>query len=271
MIDVHCHPLPALDDGPTTVEEALALASAQVGIGVERIVATPHLSWEYDVTPERIHRGVDDLQIALTAAGIPLQVEIGAEITVMAAIEATDDELLGVTLGGAGWLLLEAPLALHAPGFNEMIQQVQSRGFRILLAHPERCPEIHRKPGLLKDLVGVGVRSQITASSLTGAFGRRVRDFSLDMIDDGLVHVVASDAHDVANRSPGLREEIASVGLSQAATWWTEEVPLAILAGETTPSIPGSVERLIAGGWKSRIKPDSEPGRWRPRFRRWKA
>lgn len=266
MIDVHCHPLPGLDDGPATVEDAVALASAHVDAGVTKVIATPHLSWEYDVTAERIRSGVNALRGELDRHGITLGVEVGAEVAITVAIESSAEELSAVTLGGGGWLLLEAPLALHAPSFQEMIQQVQSRGFRIMLAHPERCPEIHRRPGILRDLVGIGVRTQITATSLTGAFGSRVRELCFDMISDCLVHNVASDAHDVEHRRPGLREEIACAGLSDAITWWTEEVPGAILAGEMTPAMPESLESLFASDWRPTTPRQGE--RRRPWLRR---
>lgn len=244
MIDLHCHVLPAIDDGPEALGDALTLAEAQVRAGVAVVAATPHVSDRYRTESWRVARGVEELRTALDRAAIPLQLVAGAEVDVVSAIELEDEELRALTLGGGRWLLLEAPLAGHAP-LEEIVLRLQSRGISILLAHPERSPQLQRDPTMLLRLVRSGVRTQVTASALTGDFGRTVRRFADQLVSDGLVHIVASDAHDAVGRPPALREPLERAGLGEWATLLCDEHPAAVLADG---QLPETVELRRRGG-----------------------
>lgn len=230
MIDLHCHILPGIDDGPDDLDGSLAMARAQVAAGVDTVVATPHVSWNYGNTAESIGAATDALQTAITAAGIPLRVLAGAEVALTRAVDMTAEQLAGLRLGGSPWLLLEPPIAVDSPGIEGMIGMVQARGCRILLAHPERCAAFHSDPDLLARLVNAGCRAQVTTGALTGAFGRTVQALACRYVDDGLIHVAASDAHDDTYRPPGLRPEIDGAGYAPLADWLTADNPSAILA-----------------------------------------
>jgi protein-tyrosine phosphatase len=113
----------------------------------------------------------------------------------------------------------------------------------VLLAHPERCPAFHRDPERLQRLVDAGVLVQITAGSMTGGFGSTVRRLTATMLRTGVVHVVASDAHDAVKRPPGLNDGFTSLerelpGLAELQPWMTEQVPRAILDGTPLPERP---------------------------------
>ncbi len=138
-------------------------------------------------------------------------------------------------------MLLEPPFTPVAPGLEEIVIGLQSRGYRVLLAHPERCPAIQRDPALLAALVRRGVLGSLTAGSLVGRFGEQVRRLALGLAEDGLVHNVASDAHDEVNRGPGVAAQIDRAGLEELREWLTEDVPRAILDGaEAIPPRPAT-------------------------------
>lgn len=242
MIDLHCHLLPAIDDGPADLGGALTLAQAQVDAGVRTVAVTPHVSPTVPTDAAVIERGVDELRVALRAAAIPLEITTGAEIDIRSAAEMDDDGLRRLALGGGAWLLLEAPLT---PGLllESILSTLLLRGHSILLAHPERSPALQRDPAAVRRLVDQGVLMQLTTGGLGGQFGRDVQRFAEQLVDDGLVHTVASDAHDTRRRPPGLRAPLERAGLGEHVEVWCQDVPAALLAGETPPAVPPPARR----------------------------
>jgi protein-tyrosine phosphatase len=254
VIDLHCHVLPGIDDGPETIEGSLALARAAVAAGTSTLVATPHVSWRYRNDAAGIARAAAELRERLGAEGIELELLTGAEIAMTRVGELDDGELTQLRLGGGPWLLIEPPFTPVAAGLRETVLGLQDRGHRVLLAHPERCPAIHRDVGLLEALVAEGVLSSVTAGSLAGHFGEVVRRFTLGLFERGLVHNVASDAHDHANRAPGMAQEIERAGLGALTDWLTAAVPAAILEGSgPIPARPHIEASILASGrgWRS--------------------
>jgi protein-tyrosine phosphatase len=234
VIDLHCHVLAGIDDGPETIEGSLAIARAAADAGTHILVATPHVSWRYQNDASTIAPLVEDVNARLAAEETRMEIRAGAEIamTRLAEIEPTELSRLGFNQGP--WLLIEPPLTAVVTGLDMIIGDLQRRGHRIVLAHPERCHGLHRDPRMLEALIGSGVITSITAGSLTGRFGETVRRFALKLAREGLVHNVASDAHDALKRPPGMAAEIERAGLGPLAQWLTEEVPSAILSGEVT-------------------------------------
>ena len=244
MIDLHAHVLPGIDDGPRTLEEAMALARAAVAGGTTEMVATPHVSWEMPTSAETVRDAVAALQSQLDVAGVPLRLRTGGEVALTRAADLDDAELRALRLGGGDWLLAECPLTMAAPGFDRLLRLLHAQGHRILLAHPERCPELQRSPDTLRRLVDDGMVTQITAGSLTGAFGTTVQRFTFDLVTEGLVHNVASDTHDLDRRPPGMLAALEQAdaelpGLRDHAEWLCNEVPRAILDGGEIPPAPG--------------------------------
>lgn len=240
MIDLHCHLLPGIDDGPSTIDGALELAHAQVIAGIETVAATPHVAPAFPNSAAVIADGLAMLRERLTRAEVPLRVVSGAEVDLLMAVdELPDDELAGLTLHRGQWLLVEAPLRLH-PDVELSLRALLVRGHRVLLAHPERSPAFHRDPAALGRLARDGVLMQITAGVLIGRYGGTAQRFAARMIDEQLVHVVASDAHDCLTRGPGLRTALLAAGLGERCAWLTEEVPSALLAGAAVPKAPSS-------------------------------
>jgi len=234
VIDLHCHVLPGLDDGPATMDEALALLAAQHAAGVGTVVATPHVNHTYPgVTPETIAAGVRAVRSAAAGAHIPVAILAGAEVSLTRAADLDDEELIALRLGDSPWLLLEPPHAPVAASTLEFaIGSLLHRGHRLLLAHPERCPAFHADHEALGRLAASGVRTSITASSLSGRFGRTVRSFSLALLENGLVDTIASDAHGgMPGRDPGLAVHLDGTGYEALAPFLCETMPRALLRG----------------------------------------
>lgn len=237
MIDLHCHLLPGLDDGPADLGGTLAMAKLHVRAGVTTVAATPHVSWDVPTEAAAIELRLADVRAALKAAGIALEVVRGAEVDVHQAVNLSDEQLGALSLGGGPWLLLEAPLR-KGVGLAPVARELLDRGHRVLIAHPERSPLLQDDPDALRSLVRAGAATQVTAGSFAGSFGRTVRDYAERMLEAGLVHSVASDAHDAFRRPPGIAEPLAAAGIGDLAQLLGEEAPAAILAGDPLPPPP---------------------------------
>jgi protein-tyrosine phosphatase len=231
MIDLHCHLLPAIDDGPETMSESLEFALAQLSVGVSRVACTPHVDWQYANDAGSISSVLEALRAALDNENIPLEVVGGAELGLTKAAEMPGGEIADLRLGGGPWILLEAPLSGRS-AVESAVSSVAGHGHRILLAHPERSPAFQRDINALRRLIDGGARTQITASSLTGAFGSRVQRFAHQLMRENLIHVAASDAHGVHRRQPGLREHLIEAGFADRVQYLTEDSPAAVLAGQ---------------------------------------
>jgi protein-tyrosine phosphatase len=240
VIDLHCHVLPGVDDGPETLADSLELCRAALAAGTQTIVATPHVSWEYPgVTSQVVAQGAARVNDALRAEGIDLEVRTGAEIAMTRAGDLADEELIALRLGGGPYLLIECPLSPAAAGFDAVVHALADRGHRIVLAHPERCPAFHREPAQLEALVEAGMLTSVTAGAFVGRFGRTVERFARGMLEHGLVHDIASDGHGAGNRRPAsIGPELEEASFGERADWHARAVPLAILDGAPLPPAP---------------------------------
>jgi protein-tyrosine phosphatase len=252
VIDLHCHVLPGIDDGPRTMAGSLALARAASAAGVRTLVATPHVNRRYPNDADTIGALVSELSARLAAEGVALQLRPGAEVAMTQVAEIAPAELARLCLGGGGWILLEPPFGPVASALGELVRDLQRHGHGVVLAHPERCAAFHRDPKLLGRLVRAGALTSITAGSLAGRFGATPRRFALKLIEQEMVHNVASDAHDVDGRAPGMAAEIEQAGLAPLARWLTEEVPGAILDGSEIPPRPPAAHARGHRRWRVR-------------------
>jgi protein-tyrosine phosphatase len=246
VIDIHCHVLPGLDDGPASMPEALAMAGAFVASGTTALVATPHIDHTWRVRPEVIPQRAAALRESLAAEGIDLQISTGAEIALSRIPDLSPGELSDLRLGDGPYLLLECPLTPVGGDFDALLLRIRSRGESIVLAHPERSPLFQQEPERLVRLVEEGLLCSVTAGSIAGAFGSPVRRFSLELLREGLVHDLSSDAHDYLRRPPGIGGALSTAeddlpGISAQNDWLTKLVPAAILAGEPLPPRPPAV------------------------------
>lgn len=202
FVDLHCHLLPGLDDGPPDDADAVALARALVADGVTTVAATPHRTARFATpVPELIER-VAQLRALLADHDVPLEVLMGSEVAVDALLDMHDDELQALRLGGTGPLLVELPLGQPIGDPTWPVRQLLDAGVPVLLAHPERIPLLQADQRPLQALVELGAHAQVTSGSLIGRYGRTAQAVAALMLDAGLIDVIASDAHHAELRPP---------------------------------------------------------------------
>jgi protein-tyrosine phosphatase len=237
VIDLHSHLLPGIDDGPSTMDGTLRMAEVAVAAGITLMACTPHMAEPYPVAPERMHEAVAATRAALADAGIPLEIVPGAEIALDWVTRMDDAALRASTLGGTGrHLLLEMPFRGWPLQLPELLDGLDVRGFRAVMAHPERAESVQREPARMRDVVGRGALVQITAGSLTGEHGRMARQTAATLLRNGLVHVIASDAHRHDRRPPGLADALGAAARilrcePEDLRWMVEDGPGQVLAG----------------------------------------
>lgn len=247
LIDLHTHVLPGVDDGPASLEEAVALARETVSAGVSAVAATPHVSARYHNDPATLARVLATLRRALQDDGVRLTVHPGAEVALEQAATLPAADLHRLRLGSGPFLMLECPLATLSADPMSVVDAVQRRGHRVLLAHPERSPIFQRDPAQLERLVAHGALTSVTAGAVAGRFGEPPRRLALELLEAGLVHNLVSDMHDRRERGPGILAGLgesshALPGLEANLDWLTRAVPVAILSGAPIP--PGPAMRI---------------------------
>jgi protein-tyrosine phosphatase len=210
-VDVHCHCLPGIDDGPRTTAEAVDLCRALVGDGITTVVATPHQLGAYELRNHgaMIRQRVAELRATLEAEAVPLNVLPGAEVRIDERIPWLLDAGDVVTVGDAGsHMLLELPQNQFVDP-SPLIRTLARAGVCAVITHPERLPEVVRRPTIVRRWVDAGGLLQVTAASLAGRFGADAEQVAWGLIAAGLVAIVATDAHGARHRSPRMSQAIA--------------------------------------------------------------
>lgn len=237
MIDLHAHLLPGLDDGPATMEGAVALARAAAADGIGTVVCTPHMDERRPITPARVRAGVEALTARLEREGIDLELRTGGEITLSFLPGMSDEDLAAASLGGGGrWILIELRGGGWPLGLADRLADLEIRGFGVVFAHPERAEFVQRAPDRLHDLVGRGALMQLNAGSLTGENGPRARIAAAALLRGGLAHVIATDAHSADRRPPELRAGLEAAARElgtgpEALAWMVDEGPRLVMEG----------------------------------------
>jgi len=230
MIDIHCHILPGIDDdGPPRLEDVLEMARIAAEDGIDQIVATPHVKETFH-PPERIRDLVASFKDALRANAIQLEVFAGAEVGSMLNASLLPD----YTLNGSNYVLLEFPHSHLPQNAVEIVFNAVLAGLVPIVPHPERNPSVVRRPDLLRDLVGAGALTQVTAGSLVGDFGPEAKACGQYLLENGLVHFLATDAHSTVRRRPvlssGVKAAAKIIGEAAARRLVTDN-PAAVVAG----------------------------------------
>jgi protein-tyrosine phosphatase len=260
VIDVHTHVLPGLDDGATDPAESDEIARLASADGVRVMVATPHIREDFEVPIGEIAARVASLNGELDREGISLRVVPGGEVAVT-KLELLDDTDLGkVSLGGdSRHLLVETPYGSVPSSFDEALFRLALRGFTALIAHPERSATFQRRPERVQRMVERGALVQVTASALSGGWDQRAEDYSWRLIQDGLVHVLASDVHHAGGSRASLaeaRDVLAERELGELAEWLTAEAPARLLDGRPPGEPPVAPPRRQPRGlrrlWRRR-------------------
>ncbi|MRX73007.1 tyrosine protein phosphatase [Bacillus lacus] len=207
MIDIHSHILPKLDDGAQTMEDSLTMAKAAVAEGISSIIATPHhQNGRYNNNRRNILESTDTLNKTLLQENIPLKVLPGMETRIYGEIVEDLENSQILSLNHSNYLFIELP-SDSVPRYTEkVLYDIQLRGYTPIIVHPERNAGITENPDKLYNLVKKGALTQITASSVCGYFGKNIKKFSHQLIEANLTHFIASDAHNISNRTFKLTE-----------------------------------------------------------------
>jgi len=242
LIDLHVHILPGIDDGPRTLEDSLEMARLAVADGITTMVATPHLFRRRSVDfhdlirPDDLRQAVDRFNEQLAQEAIELTVLPGCEVPLFPEIIKFFDEGRILTINdGQRYICLEMPESVIPPATEDIIFQLNSRGITPIITHPERNLIFYEAPQKLKRLISLGCLSQITARSLTRGFGWGVSRFAKKLVRQGLVHVMATDAHSVKNRPPVMGKALEKLGklVGKSQAWnMVATVPERIIRGE---------------------------------------
>lgn len=207
MIDLHCHMLPGIDDGAPDLAVALAMARCAAADGIKVVACTPHIyPGLYDNDRPGIAAAVEQLQQRLNDEGVPLTLTVGADTHLAPGlIEGIRDGRIP-TLSGSRYLLLEPPHHVAPPRFEESLFQLMAAGYVPVITHPERLSWIEHNYDMFASVVRAGAWMQLTSGSLTGRFGKRPKYWAERMLDERLVHILATDSHHIDRRPPLLAE-----------------------------------------------------------------
>ena len=247
MIDLHCHILPGLDDGPAVLAESLQMAQTAVAGSIRAIVATPHAdTGVYCFSPADIAERVADFNADLAASSIPLQVYPGAEVQLSPGLVERLHKGKVATINNSRYILVEPPpTLLPDPCRNELLSLL-NHGFIPIIAHAERHSYLQRNLAYVADLVQMGVLCQVTAQSLLGGFGRIIKDAAELMVQNRLAHILASDAHGAGGRVPVLNEAVSAAARllhsHEKAMQMVTDIPAAIIADSDVDIEPPAMD-----------------------------
>jgi protein-tyrosine phosphatase len=239
VIDIHCHILPGLDDGPESLEIAVAMAEMAVADGITHVIGTPHAHPEFAFKPEKIRERRDELQMMFEGR---LILATGCDFHL--SYENLEDirrEPTRFTLNQKNYLLVEFADYSIPPSLDQALHNLQLAGLTPIVTHPERNPLIRAQPERLFKWLRQGCYAQVTAQSLLGKFGRSAQATSQEWLAAGGVHFIASDAHNVTSRPLRLKETFDWVakthgeGVAQALL---VKNPMAAFDGEPLPFVP---------------------------------
>ena len=230
FVDLHCHVLPGVDDGPKTLEDSRALLEAAYFSGTAAMVATSHFNFQYVFEPARAAQLIDRLERESEAAPLLFR---GCELELNdESLRAFFQQPQAYTLNGGRYALVEPPLRFPADRMPALLGRFLGAGVTPILAHPERSPLLQAQPRLAAAWVSAGGLLQVTASSFLGRMGRRAEALAHSLLDSKLLHFAASDAHDVAKRPPDLRPAYGFVreraGQAAAARLFTHNPSLVV-------------------------------------------
>jgi protein-tyrosine phosphatase len=203
MIDLHCHILPAIDDGPPEIGESVEMAKIAAADGVRVIVASPHFSYGESPGADEIKRAVLPLRKRLKEEAVPVELVTGADIRLTYELFEGIGKGDIPTINGSRYFLLELP-EIIPPNLDNFLHAVRIVGLVPVITHPERNYSFLAAPQKLDGLREAGALIQVTAMSITGEFGMKIKGLSDLLLKKGLVDFVATDAHGTGPRMPVL-------------------------------------------------------------------
>lgn len=239
MVDIHCHILPGLDDGPDSIEESLEMAQAAIADGITHVVATPHANDMFTFDPAMIGARREELQALV---GDKLRLATGCDFHLsFENIQAAREEPKRFTINQKNYLLVEFADFAIPPTMDQTLQELLGLGLFPVITHPERNPLLRAHRERVNGWVQMGCLVQITAQSVLGRFGQSAQKATDAWLEENGVHFFASDAHDVKNRPLRLREAYDVVAQRKGAAVADALFrgnPLAAFEGRPLPYLP---------------------------------
>jgi protein-tyrosine phosphatase len=261
MVDIHHHLLYGLDDGSTSLETSVEMARLAVADGITHVVCTPHSSYSYPFSPERVAETMATLRTALAEASIPLTLGNGCDFHLsFDNVETARDQTHRFSINHGRYLLIELPDQNIPTSVAEISYELQLLGLIPILTHPERNPILQREPDRVGEWVAAGMLVQITADSLTGHKGRHAQKAAELLLGRRWIHFLASDAHNTSSRPPRMqqgRNVVARRYGSDYADLLTVGNPRAVFDDQPLPTQPELPEIELA---------EEKPGLWRRLF-----
>ena len=246
MIDLHCHILPGLDDGPDKIEESLEMAETAIADGITHVVATPHSSDSFWFDFSQVRRVRDEL---LARIGDRLTIATGCDFHLnLENLLSLRKQPKQYCINQHDYLLVEFNEVSIPPAMDNTLHEMQLSGLRLIVTHPERNIILRTHPERLREWVRRGCFVQVTGNALTGSFGPTAQQIGLEWIGEGIVHFVASDAHN--NRTRPLRLQPAydvvagQFGEAKTRALFLEN-PRAAFEGKELPHVPEVAEIAI--------------------------
>lgn len=238
MVDLHCHILPGIDDGPDRIEESLAMAQCAVADGITCVVATPHASDDYVFDFAAVRKLRDELQACV---GDRLTLATGCDFYLSAEnLAALREDAPRFCINQRDYILVEFNEFSIPPSMDQVLHELQLAGLRPIITHPERNAILRAQADRLRKWVRRGCFVQVTANALTGTFGTGSQKDALRWIEEGIVHFVASDAHNTRSRPLRLRSAYDLVagkfGVEKAEALFHDN-PLAAFEGRELPHL----------------------------------
>ncbi|WHZ06190.1 tyrosine protein phosphatase [Neobacillus sp. YX16] len=247
MIDIHCHILPGVDDGAQSLSDSINMAKKAVEQGIHTIVATPHhMNSRYENPKQLIIDRVKELNEAIRLEKLDLEIIPGQEVRIHG--EMLEGYELGdiLTVNHTPYVLVEFP-SNHVPRYTEkLFYDLQMKGLVPVIVHPERNQEIIERPDVIYKLVEKGALTQVTASSVCGDFGKKIKNFSFQMIEANLTHFIASDAHNITSRTCKMREALSTINKKYGIDmvyYFEENAALALEGKEVYKEDPERIKR----------------------------
>jgi protein-tyrosine phosphatase len=239
MVDLHCHILPGLDDGPSDMDESVAMAESAIADGITHVVATPHASHDFNFDYQRTKELRAELQERI---GNRLKLATGCDFHLspenLAALRA---DPAPYCINQNEYLLVELNEVSIPPAMDQTLHEIQLAGVRPIITHPERNSLLRARPDQMKNWIRQGCFAQATGGAITGSFGPTAQAAAISWIDEGLIHFISSDAHSTRRRvlrlQPAYDAILDKFGQQTAQALFLEN-PLAAFEGRELPYVP---------------------------------
>ena len=212
IVDIHCHLLPGVDDGAESYVQALSMLAIAEQEGIKTIVATPHLVCDgsektYAV---RVKEAFVTMQSLVIEKGLKVRLLLGYELLLSPSLLHIDN-LPEYVIEGSSKLLVEPHMVDPPDSLDELVYEAEHYKLGLVLAHPERSQWLANRLNYLKEMANSGMLMQVNAGSITGLFGSAIARNARRMVEQGLIHLIGTDAHSDDTRGPHAKDALTII------------------------------------------------------------